>query len=69
MGACVETEFRHDRAHYSKDKPTFEFSVTDIVPIKYRHFISEYEFEKNLPAVKDSISNQFTFIEFRGATC
>lgn len=58
MGACVETGYRKEGgSRFNKDKEYIEFTITDVVPIKYNHFITEYEFEKNLPSIKDTISN------------
>lgn len=32
------------------------FTYKDVVPIKYHHYLKEYEFEKNLPSIKERIS-------------
>ena len=64
MGGCCESSERSRKdcsfMFPSKtpticDKPN-EFSFRDVVPIKYHHYMKEYEFEKNLPSIKQMIS-------------
>lgn len=32
------------------------FNYSDVVPIKYYHYLKEYDFEKNLPSIREHIS-------------
>ncbi|TNV73494.1 hypothetical protein FGO68_gene12710 [Halteria grandinella] len=34
------------------------FSYSDVVPIKYYHYLKEYDFEKNLPSIRERIKIQ-----------
>jgi hypothetical protein len=69
MGCCESTNRKEMK--YPKDKNYIDFSFKDVVPIKYYHYIKEYEFEKNLPSIKERTSNPFykTLFSIRGVTC
>lgn len=60
MGACCETNLRKDHTLLSfaaePRAPRVEFSFQDVVPIKHHHYVKEYEYEKHLPSIKETIS-------------
>jgi len=37
-----------------RDRITFRYS--DSVPVKHCHYMREYDFEKNLPSIKENVS-------------
>jgi hypothetical protein len=54
MGGCCESRLRGSPSE--RYFSAVDFSFKDVVPIKYHHYIKEYEFEKNLPSIKDRTS-------------
>ena len=59
MGACCEAEYRKTGGLFFAQPEKTSFSFKDVVPIKYHHFLKEYEFEKNLPSRKERTSKSF----------
>ena len=56
MGCC-ESNYRKSHDYlFGRSTEKAAFSFKDVVPIKYHHYLKEYEFEKNLPSVKERTS-------------
>eukprot|EP00347_Sterkiella_histriomuscorum_P000549 403375425 len=53
MGGCCETNYRKSQDFLFGVSEKNAFCFKDVVPIKYHHYLKEYEFEKNLPSVKE----------------
>ena len=52
---CVQDIYRGDFTSIFSG-PGKEFYFQDVVPIKYSHYLKEYEYEKNLPSIRERIS-------------
>ena len=61
MGCC-ESHYRKTSSYFFGVHAPTKFSFKDVVPIKYHHYLKEYEFEKNLPSVKERTSRYFILI-------
>lgn len=48
--------FNEPKVEKTRGMKGLGFTYSDVVPIKYHHYLKEYEFEKNLPAKKEYVS-------------